>query len=73
MITDEIRNTILEKKRQGKISYAWLSKKSGVCASTIYNYMYGQRGISTELSEMILNAMGLTLKIVPMEDGGRNG
>lgn len=72
MTTDEIRKAILEQKQRLKLTYAEIENKSGVSISTIYKYIYGQSGISTELLEFVLNAMGLELKIVPMKDGGRN-
>jgi cyanate lyase len=72
MITDDIRSAIIEQKKQRRLTYAKIAKKSGVSISTIHGYMYGCRGISTELAELILNAVGLEIKIVPME-GKKNG
>lgn len=72
MITENIRNAILEQKKRRGMTYDEIAEKSGVSVHTIYNYMYRNNGISTALAESILNALGMRIKIVP-KDGGRNG
>ena len=68
MDADYIRGIIREYKARTGKSLRHIARNSGVAQSTVYNYMHGTRNLSYELTEQILNALGLELYVRRKKD-----